>query len=128
MFFGLQEIRIAFSSNLHLYHVVRYGFLTFPVVRLDMESTYQGTPQFDYLGYKSLLKHHRVSCFALLRPQSVSRGVSKYLSCICDQESTISSPCFQGPHKFLPRNKEIFGLSYIHGWFSFLIHTCRKGF
>ena len=64
MFIGLQEIRIVFPSDLHLFHVVRYGFLALPVESLDMDSTYLGTPEFDYLEHKGLLKHHRALRFA----------------------------------------------------------------
>ena len=85
MFIGSLEIRIVFPSDLHLFHVVRYGSLALPVGSLDMDSTYLGTPEFDYLEHKDLLRDHRALRFALLRPQSVPDGVSKYLSCIRDE-------------------------------------------
>ena len=106
VFIGLQETRIVSPNDLHLFHVVRYDFLALPVVSLDMDSTYQETPEFDYLGHKDLLKHHRVLHFALLRPQSAPDGVSKYLSCIRDEGSAISNPCFRVPHEFLPKQQE----------------------
>ena len=103
MFIGSQEIRIVFPSDLHLFHVVRYGFLTLPVGNLDMDSIYLGTPEFDYLEQKDLLKHRGALRFAELRRQSVPDDVSRYLSCIHDEGSAISNPCFQGRHEFLPR-------------------------
>jgi len=38
--------KIAFPNDLHPFHVALYGFLALPAVRLDMGSTYQGTPEF----------------------------------------------------------------------------------
>ena len=96
-------IRIAFPNVHHPFRVALYGFPTLPVVSRDMGSTYLGTPEFDYLGHRDLLKHHGALRFALLQQLSVPAGVSKYLSYIRDEESAISNPWFQGRHEFPPR-------------------------
>jgi hypothetical protein len=93
----------AYPNAHRLSRAALFGFEALQVVIFDMDSTYLRTLPIDRLEHKDPLGRRAALHFALLQLRFAPGDVSKYQSCIHDEESATSGPYFRALRVPLPR-------------------------